>query len=232
MILKQIEKEYNSKATTVSDPEILTPEVIDAYLDGVEIPKLQQVINSYVEYDILEYFRTNNFLLVDSDIKLYLTSYYRSNNPQDLYLLELDPNYNILFNELPADAEYYFNTNSYKYTPYYNDEGDETLDFLTWTILQLTAEGSNWKTEINDADILQAIKQQDKRQQQIIRTANYIELFNDIKTTYKKIIKELLTEADRNLGEIFFEEIIIPAQDAALEYITQEHTGTPFTELI
>lgn len=230
MVLKQIEKEYNNKATTVTDPEILTPEVINAYLDGVEIPKLQQVIDSYVEYDILEYFRTNNFLLVDSDIKLYLTSYYRSENPTDNYILELNPNYNILFNELPADAEYYFNTNSYNYTPYYN-EGDETLDLLTWTILKLT-EGPDWKTEINDADILQAIKQQDKRQQQIIRTANYNELFTDIKETYKKIIQELLTEADRNLSEVFYEEIIIPAEDAALEYIKQEYTGTLFTELI
>lgn len=223
-----------AEATTPgnTDPVILTPAVIENHFNGEEIPQLTKAIDSLTEWYICDYFHYNDYLLVDSDIKVYLTSYYRRDDWKDNLKLETNSNYNILLDKLPADAPDYFNIKSYDYTPYYNDEGDDALDFLTWTILEDNADGDHFKDIITDKNITAAIRQQTPEHQEIIRTANYQELFQDIKTAYNKIIKEYLQESQEALYNNFYDEIYYPNQEAAELNIIRDYINTPIKDVI
>lgn len=213
------------------DPVILTPAIIRDHFQGVEVPQLQKAIDDLTEWYIIDYFHYNNYLLVDSDIKIYLTSYYRRDNWKDNLLIETNPDYNILYNELPADAEYYFKTGE-DYNPYIFNVEAEALDFLTWTIMEDNLEGSDWKNTINDHDIIKAIGQQSQEHQRIIRTANYQELFQDIKNTYNKIIQEYIQESQEALSNKFYDEVYYPTQEAAETEIYKQYTGQPIKDVI
>lgn len=213
-------------------PVILTPAIWEQYWNGEEIPQLREAIDSSTEYYICDYFHYNNYLLVDSDIKIYLTSYYRRDDWKDNLLIETQPEFNILYNELPAEAPDYFNIKSYEYHPYYRDEGDEALDFLTWTIMEDNLEGSDWKDTLKDKDIINAIAAQSKDHQKIIRTSNYRELLDDIKNTYNRIIQEYLQESQEALYNRFYDDIYFQALEAAENDVYNQYTGRPLKEVI
>lgn len=221
--------EANAPGNT--DPVILTPAIWEQHWNGEEIPELQKAINAATEYYIMDYFHYNNYLLVDSDIKIYLTSYYRRDDWKDNLLIETNPEFNILYNELPADAEYYFKTGP-DYNPYIWNVEAEALDFLTWTIWSDNLEGSDWKTSITDKDIITAIGQQAPDHQEIIRTSNYRELLDDIKTTYNRIIQEYIQESQEALYNKFYDEIYFQALEAAEQDIYNQYTGKPLKEVI
>lgn len=213
------------------DPVILTAAIIKDHFQGRELPELTAAVESLTEFYICDYFHYNNFLLVDSDIKVYLTSYYRQDNWKDNLLIETNPEYNVLYNELPADAEYYFKV-SEDYNPYIFNVEEEALDFLTWTILNDNLNGSDWKDTITDKDIINAIAAQSQDHQEIIRTANYKELLDDIRITYNKIIKDYLQESQDSLYNVFYDEIYFTNQDAATHEIIREYIGQPIKNII
>lgn len=221
--------EANAPGNT--NPVILTPAIWEQYWNGEEIPQLRKAIDSSTEYYLLDYFHYNNYLLVDSDIKIYLTSYYRQDDWKDNLLIETQPEYNALYNELPGTARDYFKV-SEDYTPYYFNVEDEALDFLTWTIMEDNLEGSDWKDTITDKDIITAIGLQSKDHQEIIRTANYRELLDDIKNTYNKIIREYMQESQEALYNKFYDEIYFQAQEAAENDVYTNYTGRPIKEVI
>ena len=227
---------WNVEAATraapgATGPIILTPAIWKQYWNGKEIPQLTKAIDSSTEYYILDYFHYNNYLLIDSDIKIYLTSYYRQDDWKDNLLIETQPEYNALYNELPGGARDYF-TVSEDYNPYYINVEDEALDFLTWTIWSDNLEGSDWKDIINDKDIITAIGLQSKDHQEIIRTANYRELLDDIKNTYNRIIQEYIQESQEALYNKFYDEIYFQALEAAEQDIYNTYTGRPIKEVI
>ena len=227
---------WNVEAATTTapgntKPQILTPAVIEQYYNGEEIPELTAAIESLTEYYIIDYFHYNDYLLVDSDIQVYLTSYYRRDDWKDNIRLEINANYNILLDKLPADAPDYFNIKSYEYTPYYRDEGDDALDFLTWSILEDNLEGTTWKDTITNKDITAAIAAQDQEHQEIIRSANYGELLEDIKNTYHQLIQEYLTEAQEALSEKFFEEVYLEALEAAEQETINQYYNKPIRSI-
>lgn len=222
---------WTTKAPGNTNSIILTPAVWEQYYNGEEIPELQKAIESSTEYYILDYFHYNNYLLIDSDIKVYLTSYYRRDDWKDNLLIETNPEYNVLYNELPGDAEYYFKTGP-DYNPYIWNVEAEALDFLTWTIWSDNLEGSDWKDTITDKDIINAIALQDPHHQEIIRTSNYTELFTDIKTTYNKLIRQYLEESQEAIYNKFYDEIYIQAQESAEQDIYNQYTGTPLKDVI
>jgi len=209
---------------------ILTPAVIEAYFNGEDVPELQKAIESLTEWYNGDYFHYNNYLLVDSDIKVYLTNYYRADDFKDNLLIETNPEFNILYNELPADAEYYFKTGP-DYNPYRFNVEAEALDFLTWTIWSDNLKGSDWKTTLTDKDITAAIAAQDHDHQEIIRTANYKELYQDIKTTYKKLLQEYLQEAEEALNLNFYEDVYLENQAAAEQEIINQYINTPIKNI-
>ena len=185
---------------------ILTPALINQYLEGLEeVPELTKAIESLTEWYITDYFYYNNLLLVDSDIKVYLTSNFRRDNFQDALILEPQPEYNILYNNLPADEHYYFNEVHDNCSGWSIEA--ESLDFLTWSILEEHATGPEFKTELQDQDILNLLKHQDPQHQELLRQTNYKELLDDIKTTYKNTINQYLQEAEEALQLVYYEDL-------------------------
>lgn len=209
---------------------ILTPALINQYLEGLEeVPELTRAVESLTEYYITDYFYYNNLLLVDSDIKIYLTSNFRRDRFQDSLILEPQPEYNILYNNLPADEYYYFNE-VHKNCSGWSIEA-ETLDFLTWSILEEHATGPEFKTELQDPDILNLLKHQDPQHQELLRQTDYKELFNDIKTTYKKIITDYIKEAEEALETVYYEELYYPNREAAEIETIKHNKNKPLQEV-
>lgn len=249
--IKQINHEFkptagNEKENIIYDPEywntqttgtgstennliILTPAAIEKHFTGEnEIPELTKAIESLTEDYIMNYFYYNQFQLIDSDINVYLTSFY-SGDFKDNLRLEPKEEYYLLYNTLPANEFYYF--------PEVHGNGyispeEETLKFLTWYILQEYANGRNFKDTITDKDILQIITTyMDQDQKQQLRQTDYMELFTDIKTAYKNLITEYIQEAQEALETIFYEELYFPLQEDAEQDIIREYINKPINTI-
>lgn len=208
---------------------ILTPALINQYLEGLEeVPELTKAIESLTEWYITDYFYYNNLLLVDSDIKVYLTSNFRRDSFKDNLILELNSNYNPLYNELPDETTYFKNMdpNPYGYTP----EG-EALDLLTWSILEEYTEGSDWKNTLTDQDILNVLRTQPPELQELIRQVNYKELFTDIKTEYHNIIKQYTQEAEEAIQTVYYEELYNEAYWNAETETIKNNINKPLQEV-
>lgn len=175
--------------------------------------KIQKLIDTDTEYYCNEYFYYNNLLLIDGDVKVYLVHNWNNGDILNNLRIELIPEYNPLLNKLPREAQDYFK--NYNYSPYYYDIGDEALDFLTYQIMQDFLEVQDIKDTITSKDILNIIGEQSPEHYQVIKTADYNELLQDIITAYNTLITELLQEVDEELQEKYYEEIYYPAEEAA-----------------
>ena len=235
--IKQLEKEFKPMETATApkaesefiqlpDPAkgeneiiILTPEIyLNLIYNGEELPEqAQKYISSSIEYQITDYFHYNNLELIDSDLKVYLTSNYRRENFQDNLKIECIPDYNPLLERLPADEAYYFNCEP----AYYRTVESEALDFLTYHIMEEYLE-SEFKTNISKLDILRVLRTEDKDHQKIYRQADTVELLEDIQTAFKKLTSEILEEAQEELQEKYYEELYYPCQEYAEQELLEE----------
>ena len=226
---------WNIKAATDKNPNkenviILTPAVFENHITGInEIPELTQAIESYIEYDLNEYFYYNQLQLIESDINVYLTSNYRHKDFKDNLRLELQEEYNPLYNNMDGNEFYYFKTVNTNCSGC-SVEG-EALEFLTWHILNEYANGKTWKDTLTDQDILYVLSYQDPAHREIIRQTNK-ELLEDIKTTYEKLIKDLISESQEALQDIYYEKLYYPALEAAEQYIWETYINTPIKDVI
>lgn len=200
---------------------LLTPqEVIDHQSGGIFIQEVQDFIESETEFYSNEYFYYNNLELIDLDYKIELTNNYNYNDIFKNIRITLKPEYNPLLELLPGDARDYFK--NYNYSPYYYDIGDESIDFLTYSLLEEYIETDDIKDQLQDCDILNIIGQQDQDHQAIIKTANYKDLLEDIKTAWSKLIKRIREEIDEAIHEKYYEEVYYPAEETGYNNLLEQ----------
>ena len=207
--IKQAEEQNPYKTNKI----LLTiKDALDHINGNIYLDKVQDTLDSSTEYYVTDYFYYNNLLVVDSDLKIYLTSNWRHEEFIQNLKIECIPEYNPLLEKMQLDPEDYFQIEKY-YRP---TPESESIDFLTYyTMEEYLEQQDTIKTEITDIGILKIIRTLDQDQQELLRQVNYKELFQDIKQAYKKLVSDLLEEVEQELQDKYYEKIYYPCQETA-----------------
>lgn len=211
-----------------TNPIILTPAIWEQYYNGEEIPELTQAIESLTESYCHDYFYYNNLELINNDLKIELTHTWKGQDIFNNLNIECKPEYNPLLERMEEDAFYYYNIEA----SYWRTPEEETIDFLTYHIMEEYIETSNIKDHITTKDILTVLKTEYPDYRELLRQVNYTELFKDITQAYNKLITDIKEEVEEAIQDKYYDEVYYPNQEYATNYIIEEYTGTPLKDVI